>query len=70
MPSIGEIGIHAMRGGTIPGRHTVMFAGPDEVIEITHTVYSRMVFAVGALKAAAFVADKPPGLYDMNSLLG
>ena len=70
MPDIGEIGIHAIRGGTIPGQHTVIFAGPDEVIEIKHTVYSRMVFAIGALKAAAFVSELPPGLYDMNDLLG
>jgi len=69
-PDLSEIGIHAVRGGTIPGRHTVMFAGPDEVIEITHTVYSSKVFAIGALKAAAFVIGKPPGSYDMNSLLG
>ena len=68
-PGFSQIGIHAVRGGSIPGRHTVMFAGPDEVIEITHTVYSRKVFASGALKAAAFVAGKPPGLYDMNSML-
>jgi len=68
-PSPSEIGIHAVRGGSIPGRHTVMFAGPDEVIEITHTIYSSKVFAVGALKAARFLAGKPPGLYDMNSLL-
>jgi len=69
-PSLSEIGIHAIRGGSIPGQHTVMFAGPDEVIEITHTVYSRKVFAVGALKAAAFLAGKPPGLYTMDMLLG
>ncbi|MCL1895166.1 MAG: 4-hydroxy-tetrahydrodipicolinate reductase [Clostridiales bacterium] len=69
-PSRKEIGIHAVRGGSVPGRHTVMFAGPDEVIEITHTVYSSKVFAIGALKAAAFVAGKGPGLYDMDSLLG
>ena len=68
-PDISEIGIHAVRGGSIPGQHTVLFAGPDEVIEITHTIYSRKVFATGALKAAAFVIGKPPGLYDMNSLL-
>ena len=66
---LSEIGIHALRGGTIPGKHTVMFAGPDEVIEITHTVYSRKVFALGALKAAAFIIGKEPGLYDMDSLL-
>ena len=68
-PDTSEIGIHAVRGGSIPGRHTVMFAGPDEVIEITHTVYSGKVFAIGALKAAAFIVGKAPGLYDMNSLL-
>jgi len=68
-PSLSEIGIHAVRGGSIPGRHTVMFAGPDEVIEITHTVYSNKVFAVGALKAAEFIIGKGPGLYDMNDLL-
>jgi len=69
-PSLSEIGIHAVRGGSIPGRHTVMFAGPDEVIEITHTVYSSKVFAVGALKAAGFIIGKAPGLYGMNDLLG
>lgn len=69
-PSISELGIHAVRGGSVPGRHTVMFAGPDEVIEITHNVYSPKVFAIGALKAADFVIGKPPGLYDMNFLIG
>jgi 4-hydroxy-tetrahydrodipicolinate reductase len=69
-PSLSELGIHAVRGGSVPGRHTVMFAGPDEVIEITHTVYSTKVFALGAMKAAGFVAGKPPGLYNMNSLIG
>ena len=68
-PSLSEIGIHAVRGGTIPGRHTVMFAGPDEVIEITHTVFSNKVFAVGALKAAGFIIGKEPGLYGMDDLL-
>ena len=69
-PAITELGIHAVRGGSIPGRHTVMFAGPDEVIEITHNVYSPKVFAIGALKAADFVIGKPPGLYNMNTLIG
>ena len=69
-PGQPEIGIHAVRGGTIPGRHAVLFAGPDETIEIVHTVYSRKVFAAGALKAAAFIAGKGPGLYDMDDLLG
>jgi len=68
-PSLSEIGIHAVRGGSVPGRHTVMFAGPDEMIEITHTVYSNKVFAAGALKAAGFIIGKAPGLYDMNDLL-
>ena len=68
--NISELGIHAVRGGSIPGRHTVMFAGPDEVIEITHTVYSTKVFATGALTAASYIMGKPPGLYDMNSLIG
>jgi len=68
-PGLSEIGIHAVRGGSIPGRHTVMFAGPDEVIEITHTVYSSKVFAIGALKAADYIIGKAPGLYDMDSLL-
>jgi 4-hydroxy-tetrahydrodipicolinate reductase len=67
---ITEMGIHAIRGGSIPGQHTVLFAGPDEVIEIKHTVYSTKVFAIGVLKAADFLTGKPPGLYDMNSLIG
>ncbi|MDR0876239.1 MAG: 4-hydroxy-tetrahydrodipicolinate reductase [Clostridiales Family XIII bacterium] len=65
----GEIGIHAVRGGTLPGRHTIIFAGPDEVVEITHTAYSRRVFAEGALKAAAWLLSREPGLYNMNDLL-
>ena len=69
-PSFSEIGIHAVRGGSIPGRHTVMFAGPDEVIEITHTAFNSRVFALGALKAAAYIIGKSPGLYDMDDLLG
>jgi len=69
IPSLSEICIHAIRGGSIPGQHTVMFAGPDEVIEITHTVYSNKVFAIGALKAASFIIGKAPGLYSMNDLL-
>lgn len=66
---MSDLGIHAVRGGTIPGEHTVIFAGPDEVIEITHTAYSKEVFARGALKAARFLADKEPGLYSMEDLL-
>jgi len=65
-----EIGISAVRGGTIVGVHDVIFAGQDEVIEIRHTAASRDVFAAGALKAAKFIAGKPPGMYDMGDVLG
>ena len=65
-----EIGISAVRGGTIPGEHSVYFAGTDELIEFKHTVYSRQVFASGALKAARFMAGvTAPGLYDMGDVL-
>lgn len=65
-----EIGISSVRGGTIVGDHTVIFAGPDEVIEITHHAASRSIFAAGALKAARFLSSvKRPGLYDMSDLL-
>ena len=65
-----EIGISAVRGGTIPGEHSVIFAGKDEVIEFRHTVYSREVFASGAVKAAKFMAQvKKPGMYDMSDVL-
>lgn len=65
----GEIGMHAIRGGTIVGEHTVMYIGDDEIIEIKHTALSRNVFAVGAVDAAAFICDKKAGLYDMNDLI-
>lgn len=65
-----EIGISSVRGGTIVGDHTVLFAGPDEVIEISHHAASRDIFAAGALQAAAFLAGVgQPGLYDMSDLL-
>ncbi len=63
-----EIGIHAVRGGTIVGQHDVIFAGTDEIIEIKHTATSKEVFAVGALKAAKFMKGKPSGYYSMNDL--
>jgi len=65
-----EIGISAVRGGTIVGEHDVIFAGQDEVIELRHTAASRDVFAVGALKAARYIIDKPPGMYNMKNVLG
>lgn len=65
-----EIGISSLRGGTIVGEHTVVFAGRDEVIELTHRAASREVFAAGAVKAAKFLAGaEEPGLYDMSHLI-
>lgn len=64
-----EIGIHAVRGGTIVGDHSVIFAGNDEIIEINHTATSKEIFGVGALKASMFLAAKRPGLYSMTDLI-
>ncbi len=64
-----EMGIHAIRGGTIVGEHTVIFAGNDEIIELKHTALSRDVFAEGAIAAAKFMTGKAPGMYDMNDLI-
>lgn len=64
-----EIGISAVRGGTIVGDHEVIFAGNDEVIELSHHAYSKEVFAVGAIKAAKFIKGKTAGMYDMNDLI-
>ena len=64
-----EIGIHAIRGGTIVGEHEVMFAGEDEIITITHSARSKRVFAVGALRAAKFLPQKEAGIYEMKDLL-
>lgn len=65
-----ELGISAVRGGTIVGEHEVIFAGIDEVIEIKHTAYSKSVFAKGAVEAAKYLAGKPAGLYDMADVIG
>ena len=64
-----EIGIHAVRGGTIVGDHSVIFAGNDEIIEINHIATSKEIFAVGSLSAARFIADKKPGMYNMKDLV-
>ncbi len=64
-----DLGIHAVRGGTIPGEHIVIYAGPDEVVELKHTALSRNIFAEGALKAAQFISDKHPGKYSMEDLI-
>jgi 4-hydroxy-tetrahydrodipicolinate reductase len=65
-----EIGISAVRGGTIVGEHEVIFAGQDEVIEFKHTAYSRAIFGKGAVSAAIFLAGKPAGLYNMSHVIG
>lgn len=64
-----EIGISAVRGGTIVGEHEVIFAGTDEVIEFKHSAYSKSVFAKGAIEAAKFLAGKPAGYYDMHHVI-
>lgn len=64
-----EMGISAVRGGTIVGDHEIIFAGPDEVIEFKHTAYSKAVFGKGAVEAAKFLAGKPAGRYDMSDVI-
>lgn len=64
-----ELGISAVRAGSIPGTHDVIFAGQDEVIEIRHIAYSRSIFGVGAVSAAKFLAGKKPGMYDMQDVI-
>lgn len=65
-----EIGIQAVRGGSIVGEHDVIFAGEDEVITLSHTAYSRAVFAKGAMSAASYLAGKPAGLYSLKDVIG
>ena len=64
-----EIGIHAIRGGTVAGEHSVLYLGEDEAIEIKHTATSKQIFVNGALRAAAFVQQKPYGMYTMKDIL-
>lgn len=64
-----EIGISAVRGGTIVGDHDVIFAGADEVITFSHTAYSKAVFGKGAVQAAKFLAGKPAGMYNMANVI-
>ena len=64
-----EIGISAVRGGTIVGDHDVIFAGSDEIITFSHTAYSKAVFGKGAVQAAKFLAGKQPGMYDMSNVI-
>lgn len=67
--TLGEIGIHAVRGGNIVGDHSVIFAGAGEVIEINHSAISRDVFGIGAIRAAKFLYDKKSGMYSMDDCL-
>ena len=64
-----EIGISSVRGGSIVGDHEVLFCGPDEVITLKHTAYSRNIFANGAVNAAVYLAKKEPGLYNMGDMI-
>ena len=64
-----ELGISAVRGGSIIGDHEVLFCGPDEVITLQHTAYSRSIFANGAVNAAIWLAEKAPGMYNMSNLI-
>lgn len=66
----GQIGFHAVRGGDIVGEHTVLFAGHGERLELTHRASSRMTFAAGAVAAARFLAERPPGFYTLHDVLG
>jgi len=65
-----EIGMHSLRGGDVVGDHTVVFAGQGERVELAHRASSRETFANGALRAAHWVVSRPPGLYDMQDVLG
>ena len=64
-----EVGIHALRGGTVAGTHTVHFFGPDEELELTHRAASRRIFVSGALKMARLLPEKPNGVYDLQNIL-
>ena len=65
-----EVGIHAVRGGTIVGEHSAIFAGNDEILEINHSARSKNVFAEGAIAAAKYLVNQEPGFYNMDDMLG
>lgn len=65
-----ELGISAVRGGSIVGEHDVIFAGPDEVVTFSHTAYSKAIFGKGAIAAAKYIKGKEPSLYDMSDVIG
>lgn len=64
-----EIGMHALRGGTMPGMHEVEFFGKDETLSLSHNAYSRQIFVTGAIEAAEFLKDQPAGMYNMEDLI-
>lgn len=64
-----EVGIHAVRGGTIVGEHTTIFAGHDEIVELKHTAQSKDIFAKGSIAAAKYLVNKEPGYYNMDNML-
>ena len=64
-----EIGVHALRGGTVAGEHSVYFFGTDETLELRHSAASRQIFALGAVRAARFIVAQKPGLYSMDDVL-
>ena len=66
----GQIGVHSIRMGVVVGQHEIHFSGPGETVTIRHTAHSRETFAAGALRAAAWIIGKPPGLYSMRNVLG
>ncbi|MGB3379268.1 MAG: dihydrodipicolinate reductase C-terminal domain-containing protein, partial [Allopontixanthobacter sediminis] len=68
--SAGAIGFASLRGGTVAGDHSVIFAGDEERITLTHNAEHRMIFARGAVKAAAWLIGKPPARYTMEQVLG
>ena len=65
-----EVGIHAIRGGTIVGEHDVIYAGHDEIVELKHIAQSKDIFAKGSITAAKYLANKNPGYYNMDNMLG
>lgn len=64
-----EVGIHSVRGGTIVGEHEVLYCGEDEILTLKHSAHSKKIFAVGAIKAAKWLKDRPIGYYDMEDVL-
>lgn len=67
--TVSEVGVSSLRGGNIVGEHTVYYCGEDEVIELKHIAASKKIFANGAIKAARFLINRAPGLYNMNDVL-